>query len=66
MSPKEMAKYRWEVCYFFYDEEREGTRREELRDFARLTGKNDVHQLSTGDLFTTHWEISSYSHIEHV
>ena len=39
---------------------------EELRDFARLTGKNDVHHLSTGDLCTTNSEISAYSNIEHV
>jgi glutamate synthase domain-containing protein 2/rubredoxin len=39
---------------------------EELRDFARLTGKNDVHLLSTSDLFTTNSEISGYSTIEHV
>lgn len=39
---------------------------EELRDFARLSGKNDVHLLSAGDLFTTNSEISDYSNIEHV
>ena len=39
---------------------------QELRDFARLTGNNDVHQLSMNDLFTTSSEISGYSEIEHV
>lgn len=39
---------------------------DELKDFARLTGKNDVHQLSRSDLFTTNSEISGYSNIEHV
>ncbi|MFC1825146.1 glutamate synthase-related protein [Thermodesulfobacteriota bacterium] len=39
---------------------------EEMRDFARLTGKNDVHHLSTSDLFTTNSEISAHSEIEHV
>ena len=39
---------------------------QELRDFARLTGNNDVHQLSINDLFTTSSEISGYSEIEHV
>ena len=39
---------------------------QELRDFARLTGNNEVHQLSINDLFTTSTEISGYSEIEHV
>lgn len=39
---------------------------EELRDFARLTGKDDVHLLTISDLFTTNSEISNYSSIEHV
>ena len=39
---------------------------QELRDFARLTGKSDIHQLSMSDLFTTNSEISGYSEIEHV
>ena len=38
----------------------------ELQDFARLTGKDDVHLLSMQDLFTTNSEISGYSDIEHV
>jgi glutamate synthase domain-containing protein 2 len=38
----------------------------ELQDFARLTGKGDVHDLGIGDLFTTNSEISNYSDIEHV
>jgi len=39
---------------------------EELRDFARLTGNNDVHHLSIRDLCTTNSEISSHTGIEHV
>jgi len=39
---------------------------EELKDFARLTGKNDVHQLSISDLCTTNSEISNHTVIEHV
>lgn len=38
----------------------------ELQDFARLTGKDDVHGLGIQDLFTTNSEISNYSDIEHV
>ncbi|MFC1580464.1 FMN-binding glutamate synthase family protein, partial [Thermodesulfobacteriota bacterium] len=38
----------------------------ELQDFARLTGKDDVHALGISDLFTTNSEISNYSDIEHV
>jgi len=39
---------------------------EEIKDFARLTGKNDVHKLSIHDLCTTNSEISNYTDIEHV
>ena len=39
---------------------------EELRDFARLTGHRDVHELAIGDLCTTNSEISSHTRIEHV
>ena len=39
---------------------------EELRDFARLTGNDDVHKLSTNDLCTVNSEISRYTDIEHV
>lgn len=39
---------------------------EELRDFARLTGNEDVHKLSISDLCTTNSEISNYTAIEHV
>jgi len=39
---------------------------EELKDFARLTGHGDVHQLSTNDLCTTNSEISNHTEIEHV
>jgi glutamate synthase domain-containing protein 2 len=39
---------------------------EELKDFARLTGNDDVHDLSIRDLCTTNSEISNYTAIEHV
>ena len=39
---------------------------EELKDFARLTGNNNVHRLSIDDLCTTNSEISNYTEIEHV
>ncbi len=39
---------------------------EELKDFARLTGKRDVHHLSITDLFTANSEISNFTPIEHV
>ena len=39
---------------------------EELEDFARLTGNDDVHKLSINDLCTTNSEISRYTDIEHV
>ena len=39
---------------------------EELKDFARLTGYDDVHNLSIRDLCTTNSEISGYTEIEHV
>ena len=39
---------------------------EELKDFARLTGNDDVHKLSIQDLCTTNSEISGYTEIEHV
>jgi len=38
---------------------------EELRDFARLTGHDDVHKLSVRDLATTNSEISAFTAIEH-
>jgi glutamate synthase domain-containing protein 2/CDGSH-type Zn-finger protein len=38
----------------------------ELKDFARLTGNDDVHKLSITDLCTTNSEISNYTDIEHV
>ena len=37
----------------------------ELADFARLTGHNDVHQLSIHDLRTTSSEIAKHSPIAH-
>ena len=39
---------------------------DELKDFARLTGKNNVHLLSTSDLCTTNSEVSNFTDIEHV
>ncbi|MGQ1785417.1 MULTISPECIES: glutamate synthase-related protein [unclassified Saccharicrinis] len=39
---------------------------EELKDFARLTGYDDVHQLTIKDLCTTNSEISDHTDIEHV
>jgi len=39
---------------------------EELKDFARLTGNDDVHKLSISDLCTTNSEISNHTKIEHV
>ena len=38
---------------------------QELQDFARLTGHDNVHKLSVGDLCTTNSEISNYTEIEH-
>jgi glutamate synthase domain-containing protein 2 len=38
---------------------------EELRDFARLTGHDDVHKLSVNDLCSANTEISGYTKIEH-
>ncbi|MCP4623904.1 MAG: hypothetical protein GY850_10275 [bacterium] len=39
---------------------------EELKNFARLTGNDDVHKLSIRDLCTTNSEISNHTAIEHV
>jgi len=39
---------------------------EELKDFARLTGNDDVHKLAVSDLCTTNSEISNHTAIEHV
>lgn len=39
---------------------------EEIKDFARLTGNDDVHKLSTEDLCTTNTEISENTDIAHV
>ena len=38
---------------------------EELKDFARLTGHDDVRALEAGDLCTTNSEISDHTAIEH-
>lgn len=39
---------------------------EELKDFARLTGNNDVHGLGVRDLCTLSSEIANHAGIEHV
>jgi glutamate synthase domain-containing protein 2 len=39
---------------------------EELKDFARLTGNNNVHDLQITDLCTTSSEISGHTNIKHV
>ncbi|MFC1836606.1 glutamate synthase-related protein [Thermodesulfobacteriota bacterium] len=39
---------------------------DEIKDFARLTGNDDVHKLVVGDLCTTCSEISGHTGIEHV
>jgi glutamate synthase domain-containing protein 2 len=39
---------------------------EELKDFARLTGRDDVHKLAVEDLCTVNHEIARYTDIEHV
>jgi glutamate synthase domain-containing protein 2 len=39
---------------------------EELKAFARLTGRDDVHQLALTDICTGNSEISSHTAIEHV
>jgi glutamate synthase domain-containing protein 2 len=39
---------------------------DELKDFARLTGNNDVHHLSIRNLCTTSSEISNHTEIPHV
>ena len=39
---------------------------EEIKDFARLSGNNDVHSLSETDICTTNSEISNHTNIQHV
>lgn len=39
---------------------------EELRIFARISGKDDVHQLSIEDICTTNSEIAAHTSIPHV
>jgi glutamate synthase domain-containing protein 2 len=39
---------------------------EEIMDFARLTGNDDVHLLNETDLCTTNTEISNHTNIKHV
>ncbi len=40
--------------------------REELKTFARITGKDDVHKLSMDDLCTVSHDISMNTDIKHV
>jgi methylamine---glutamate N-methyltransferase subunit C len=40
--------------------------RQELMDFARSNGKNDVHQLSMTDVMTTSDDVACYTDIPHV
>lgn len=39
---------------------------EEIREFSRLTGRDDVHKLDVKDLCTVSSEISGFTDIEHV
>jgi glutamate synthase domain-containing protein 2 len=39
---------------------------EELKNFARMTGNNDIHGLAISDLCTTNSEISNHTDVEHV
>lgn len=39
---------------------------QEIKDFSRLTGNDDMHKLSLQDLCTTNSEISNHTEIEHV
>ena len=39
---------------------------EELKDFARLTGNDNIHKLSIKDLCTANSEISNHTDIDHV
>lgn len=38
---------------------------EDLKTFARICGKDDVHKLSLEDIFTVNSEISNYTDIDH-
>jgi len=38
----------------------------ELKDFARLTGKKNIHNLSASDLCTVNSEVSNFTPVEHV
>ncbi len=39
---------------------------EEIKDFARLSGNENVHSLSENDICTTNSEISNHTNIQHV
>jgi len=39
---------------------------EEIKDFARLSGNDNVHSLSENDICTTNSEISNHTNIQHV
>ena len=40
--------------------------KDELKTFARITGKDDIHKLDVEDITTTNHEISDYTNIKHV
>lgn len=42
------------------------TSTQELKEFARLTGNDNIHKLTPADLCTTNSEISNHAGIEHV
>ena len=46
-------------------QENSGVTLEELRTFARITGHENLHDLSTADLCTTSWEIAGHTSIPH-
>jgi hypothetical protein len=39
---------------------------DESKDFARLSGNENVHSLSENDICTTNSEISNHTNIQHV
>lgn len=39
---------------------------DELKTFARITGKDDIHKLNTYDIVTTNEDIAKYTNIKHI
>jgi glutamate synthase domain-containing protein 2 len=39
---------------------------DELKDFSRLSGNDNIHGMEANDLCTSNSEISNYTNIEHV